>query len=156
MKIEINKVDFIEIVEDEMDFMGHKFPTKDEDEIERRTKGLINRYYDSLSYMTSTQLKEAFKGCREHFTYFPRISQVLKYGAPKKLIENPTLPTRPIMTRAMSKKISDITSQKGNFKIEEGEMEHMKHMVRARWLGEDFREVFKRWDIQNEARPNRR
>lgn len=156
MKIEINKVDFIEIMEDEMEFMGHKFPTKDEDEIERRQTGMLNRYYDSLSYMTSTQLKEAFKGCREHFSYFPRISQVLKFGAPKKPIENPTLPTRPLMTRAMSKKISDITSRKDNFKTSEATMEAKRRMIRVRWNRFDWTETFKRWDIENQARPNRR
>jgi len=156
IKIEINKVDFIEIMEEEMEFMGHKFPTTDEDERERRQKGMLNRYYDSLCYMTSKQIKEAFKGCREHFSYFPRISQVLKFGAPKKLIENPTLPTRPLMTRAMSKKISDITSHKNNFKVDDGMMDGMKHMIRIRWRGEDFTETFKRWDFENQARSNRR
>lgn len=155
MKIEINKVDFIEIMEDEMDFMGHKFPTKDEDEIERRTKGMINRYYDSLSYMTSTQLEEAFKGCREHFSYFPRISQVLKYGAPKKLIENPIIPKRPLMTRALEEKIRSVTSRNKNFKVDEGMMDGMKRMVRVRWNRFDWTETFKRWDLENEARPVR-
>jgi len=155
IKIEINKVDFIEIMTEEMNFMDKKFPADNEDERERLKKGFLNRYYESLSYMTSTQLKEAFKGCREHFSYFPRINQVLKYGAPKQLIENPILPTRPIMTRSLERKISDITSHKDNFKIDEWAMEEMRSMIRRRWLGEDFREVFGRWDIQNEARPNR-
>jgi len=156
MKIEINKVDFIEIMEDEMDFMGHKFPTKDEDEIERRTKGMINRYYDSLSYMTSIQLREAFKGCREHYSYFPRINQVLKYGAPKKLIENPEIPTRPLMTRALEEKINSVTARTKNFKIDEGMMDGMERMIRVRWDRFDWTDTFKRWHLENEARPNRR
>jgi len=150
--ININKVDFSKVMIDEMDFMDKKFPAGTEDERQGMKKKLLARYYESLCYMTLKQLEMALKQCRESFNYFPRINQILKFSPAKQIEESYKMPERIQISQAMQQRIDKISKGSGKFKINKNMMDDMKRMIKMRFSGSDFSEVFARWDRENDVK----
>ncbi len=77
-------VDFKEIMKNEMIFHGKQLKGESEKEQRRTYNLIVEKYYDSLSFMSSSALRNSFNQCREHYEYFPKIPQLLKHGPNRK------------------------------------------------------------------------
>jgi len=78
------KPDFQTILNEEFDFYNKKFTGEDVEDRKRSYIRFIERYYESLGYLTEKALEVSFRKCREQFEYFPKINQLLKFCAAEK------------------------------------------------------------------------
>ena len=76
--------DFQTILNEEFDFYNKKFTGEDKEDRKRSYMRFIERYYESLGYLTEKALEVSFRKCREQFEYFPKINQLLKFCAAEK------------------------------------------------------------------------
>ena len=154
-QININFVDFTEIMEQEIIFHRHRFYGNSDTEKERAKKWWLDKYYQSLNHVKSSQLKLGFKKCLERHDKFPTVAQLVKF-CPIKQVQAVVDPdyTKPVpIPPAVQKKLDHMKSGPSITKISREMMDSMKAMCRGRFGG-DWKKTFQRWDDENEARIN--
>lgn len=151
-EINISKVDFSEIMHDEIAFYGKRFVGDDDIERDRVKKRFLARYYETLNHVKAYQLKTALKNCSERFEHFPKISQILKFcpARIKEVVEVDYIKPTPITPR-MKAQLKHINSGPSKTKLSKSLMDSMKNMCALRFSG-DWSKTFARWDLENEAR----
>jgi len=91
---------FKEILVKQIKVLGRNFSGSDKEKKES-LEDLVGYYFLSLSYLSETELDSAFLRCRESYSYFPSIHQVLKCAPVKRqketFVRPKFVPVRPEM-----------------------------------------------------------
>lgn len=154
VQVNINKVDFAKLIQDEMIFYGKRF-FGDEDEKASAKRLFMRRYYNALCHMTESQIKSTFQLCAENFEKFPSPSQVLKFGVtrPKVYVTN-DLPKKTPVPNCIKREIQRKNTGPSRYRLPEKLMQDMKAMVLHRFGSPaSWEDVFDRWDRENNDKP---
>jgi len=155
------KKDFQRILNDEMEFYGKRFTgngaTEQERESDRKRQYMrvIERYYESLAHLSESALSSAFKKCREHYEYFPKINQLLKFTSPKREEEKQAKPVYTQPTPEVKAKIQSAL-KRSRYKVGKTALENNMAFCKARWPMSNWNGVLERWleeDGFREERP---
>lgn len=151
----ISRSRFLGIIAHWVHFHNKRFDGKDEQDEQNKKQLFANEYYDSLKQWPEDDIIAAFKGCRDKYDYFPRISQLHKERPRTVEDTSRNLPDKiPIPPHVRS------ALEKGFYgrRLGEKELKEMEIMLRRHpTLGDPHQveNTMKRWRAENESRPAR-
>jgi predicted glycosyltransferase len=123
------------IINEEINFYNKQFFGDDKEEKRQNYLRFIERYYESLGYLTDSSLRLAFKKCREQYEYFPKISQLLKF-CPALKKKQPKIDYKALPQSEESKRIMKKAMVGGNkYKIGEEQIRRNFAHLALRWPG---------------------
>lgn len=148
------KKDFQSILNDEMEFYGKRFTSDDEVDRKQQYIRFIERYYESLYHLKESELNNAFKKCREHYEYFPKINQLLKFCSPRRKEEKMEIPKYVDPAPEVKEKIKSVISR-SRYKVGEKQLrENLSHCIK-KWPMSNWDGVLERWLAEDELREDR-